>query len=177
MQKINLYLLLLLLIAGFVVTSCANDDDEDTYKDWREFNQNWLMEQVARTNDDGSAYYTRVVMPTDPQAALYMHRFDEANDNDFKPLFTSTVTVNYTLKLANDSIVDQAAGFTSQLSSQSLITGWGLAIMQMNVGDTAQFLLPYNVGYGTTGTVNLPPYSNLQFNIRLVDIDGYEVRP
>lgn len=175
----NIFILLLLSILSLTVTSCMDNNDDSVwqqYKDWREYNQSWLTEQLVRTNPDGTAYYTRCVMPTDPMAVVYMHPIETAGSG-LKPLYTSTTKVNYTLTLANDSVLDQGTNFVTQLSSTSLITGWGLSIMQMEVGDSAQFVLPYNVGYGATGSVNLPPYSNLMFNIRLVDITGYEIRP
>lgn len=179
MQKTtNIFVLLLLSIIPVALTSCMDGEDSvwEQYKDWREYNQSWLTEQVVRTNPDGTPFYTRCVMPTDPLAVVYMHPIEEAHSG-LKPLYSSYTKVNYTLTLPNDSILDRGTDFVTQLSSTSLITGWGLSIMQMEVGDSAQFVLPYNVGYGASGTVNLPPYTNLQFNIRLVDIPGYEVRP
>ena len=163
----------------FVATACMNDEDPYAdYADWREFNQSWLVEQTTRTNPDGTSYYTRCAMPTDPQAYVLMHTVGEVHTENLKPLFTSTTKVNYTLKLANDSVVDQGTDFVSQLSSQSYITGWSISIMQLHVGDSAQFVLPYAVGYGESGNgLAVPPYSNLMFDIRLVNIEAYELRP
>ena len=56
----------------------------------------------------------------------------------------------------------------SQLSN--LIDGWAAAVCNMNVGDTAEVIVPYALGYGTTSSGSVPAYSNLKFNIRLVDI-------
>lgn len=168
-------LIALLLLA---VTSCnESENNSDLYKDWREFNNEWLRQQAVRTNPDGTAYYTRCVMPTDPQSYVLMHNIGEVHTQNFKPLYTSTTSVNYTLTLANDSVVDQGTNFVSTLNSTGYIDGWGLAIMQLHVGDSAQFILPYTMGYGETGSAQIRPYSNLQFNIRLVNIDGYEIRP
>lgn len=156
----------------------SNDNDTwNEYKEWREYNQKWLIEQTTRTNPDGTAYYERCAMPTDPQAYVLMHRIGETHTDNLKPLYTSATKVNYTLKLCNDSIFDQGTDFVSQLNSQSLIAGWGLSIMQLHVGDSAQFIIPYSLGYGEVGAGELKPYSNLQFNIRLLDITAYEVKP
>ncbi len=162
-----------------MTTACDNDGKSvwEEYKDWREFNQNWLEEQSSLRNTDGTPFYTRAVMPTDPQAYVLMHTIGEVNTDNLKPMYTSTTTVNYTLTLANDSVIDQGTDFESQLNSPYLITGWGLAIMQLHVGDSAQFIIPYSLGYGVNGSAKVPPYSNLQFNIRLVDINGYQTRP
>lgn len=178
----NSIIAIFLLIGAVSVslTSCNKSDDEgsvwETYRAWREYNENWLIEQSVRTNSDGTPYYKRCVMPTDPQAFILMHVI-EAGSGELVPLFTSTTKVNYTLTLANDTIADQGDNFVSQLNSSTLITGWSLAIMQMHVGDSAQFIIPYNLGYGSSGSTLIRPYSNLQFNIRLTDITGYEIRP
>ncbi|MDE7125880.1 MAG: FKBP-type peptidyl-prolyl cis-trans isomerase [Muribaculaceae bacterium] len=47
----------------------------------------------------------------------------------------------------------------------------------MRVGDTAEVLIPYSMAYGMSGSGSIPPYSNLRFNVRLVDIVNYETRP
>lgn len=168
----------LLMAANLIVVSCNGDEESnwDLYKGWRETNQAWLIEQMVRTNPDGTAYYERCVMPTDPQAYVLMHTIGEVHTENLKPLYTSTTKVNYTLTLCNDSVVDSGTNFVSQLNS-GYIVGWALAIMQLHVGDSAQFILPYELGYGSTGNTAVPPYSNLRFNIRLLDIDGYEIRP
>lgn len=171
--------LLVLAALGAMVGACNSDDNDSSkkdYTDWQKFNENWLIEQVARLNDDGTPFYTRCQMPTDPQAYVYMHTIGDVHSENLQPLYTSTTKVNYTLTLANDSVVDKGTNFVSMLSSSSLITGWGIAIMQLHVGDSAQFVLPYSVGYGATGSSMVKPYSNLRFNIRLVDIPGYEIR-
>lgn len=170
--------LVIVSILSPLLVSCMDSEKTtwDTYREWREFNENWLIEQTTRTNPDGTPFYTRRTMPTDPQAYILMHTIGETHDG-LTPMFTSTAKVNYTLSLANDSVVDSGTDFVTQLNTTTLITGWSLAIMQMHVGDTAQFIIPYNIGYGSTETSMLKPYSNLRFNIRLVDIPTYEVRP
>ena len=178
--KSNILKLAFFALGVLILNSCMGDDKSnwELYKDWREFNDNWLIEQTVRTNPDGTAYYQRCVMPTDPQAYVLMHNIGEVHTDSLKPLYTSATKVNYTLRLANDSIVDQGTNFRSQLNSTSLIAGWGISIMQLHVGDSARFVVPYAIGYGATGAgENIPPYSNLVFDIKLLDITAYEIRP
>lgn len=160
------------------LTACDSDDEttEDKYKDWREYNEAWMTDQSTRKNADGTPYYTTAVSPVDPEAFVLYHHIGTVNNDSLKPLFTSTTKVNYTLTLANDSVADQGTNFESVLSSSNLITGWALAQMQMHVGDSIEVLIPYNLAYGTTGSGDILPYSNLRFNIRLLDITKYELR-
>lgn len=151
----------------------------DEYADWRHFNQKWLKEMADKTDEDGTPYYKTVVAPWDPEAFVLIHVFPSDSDNtgNLKPLYTSTTKVNYSVYLANDSLVDRAAGYQSVLNSSGLINGWSLAIMQLNVGDSAEFIMPYNVAYGENGYGLVPPYSDLRYGIRLVDIPYYEIKP
>lgn len=177
MKHLNIFALAVVCAAIFT-TACNKDEDPaKQYKEWRQYNENWLNEQLLKRNDDGSAYFTRCNLPTDNQQYVWMHNIGQIHTENLKPLFTSTTKVNYTLKLANDSVVDKGAGFVTQLNSNALISGWGVAVMQLHVGDSAQFIIPYASAYGTVGTSTIPPYSNLVFNMRLTDIVAYEVRP
>ena len=47
----------------------------------------------------------------------------------------------------------------------------------MHVGDTVQIIIPYDLAYGQSGSGSIPPYSALRFNMRLMDVPGYEARP
>lgn len=177
-KKHNLIAILLIACGLFVsITACSDDTVDDTYKAWRELNEKWMVEQMLLTNPDGTPFYNQVTMPTDPKNVIFMHSFGEVNEQNLKPLYTSTTKVNYTLTLANDSVLDKGTGFVSQLNSPNLISGWSLSVMQLHVGDSAQFLVPYASGYGASGNEMIPPYTNLQFNVKLVDITAYEIRP
>ena len=181
-MKKSIFALIALISASFVpmtLTSCGNDQEDfsETYKEWREYNEKWMAEQSVRKNPDGTPYYTTVVAPWDPEAFILVRFIGERHPNNLKPLYTSTTTVNYELHHADDKLGDKNAGYRTVLNSPGLITGWGLSIMQMNVCDSAEFIIPYELAYGTGGNSIIKPYSNLRFNIRLVDINGYEVKP
>ena len=57
------------------------------------------------------------------------------------------------------------------------MSGWAIGIPQMHCGDTVELIVPYGVGYGAQNTGTIKPYSNLRFNIRLVDIPYLEAPP
>lgn len=178
---INLVITAVAVTAGSIVfTSCA-DDDESTnwnkYKDWREANTEWLNQQIALKGTDGNPLFTKVEPSYNPLGFVYMRHIGDVHTDNLVPLYTSYVTVRYTLHLYDGTRVDSAASFTTNLNSQSLITGWATAIQQMHVNDSVEVLMPYNVGYGSTGNTSIPPYSTLRFNIRLLDIPYYETRP
>ena len=58
-----------------------------------------------------------------------------------------------------------------------MIEGWKIALVNMRVGDSVRVVIPYKLGYGASGSGAIPPYSTLVFDMKLVDIPYYEVRP
>ena len=170
---------------GLGLSSC-NDDNQTTweaYRDWREQNQTWLAQMLARTNDDGSPYYEVVIPQWNPSTFVLMHFFNDRAETvgNLTPLYTSTVDTRYMLHLCDGTPIDSSTStstsgiFRTQLTS--VVQGWAAALTNMRCGDTAEVIIPYTLGYGTSVTSAIPPYSALQFGIRLVDIPNYETTP
>lgn len=185
MKKYPILLAALCVVSSLFVGCAGDDDDLDAIKTWRTNNINWLAEKQAQKNPDGSPYYTMIVPDWDKSSFVLIHYFNERTTDPLalKPLYTSTVDVRYNLSLYNGVRCDSSTNLTengpgvfrSQLNS--LIDGWAAAVCDMNVGDTAEVIIPYALGYGTSSTGSIPAYSNLKFNLRLVDIYKYEVSP
>lgn len=139
----------------------------------------------AKKNADGTPYYQMIVPKWDPSTFVLMHYFNErtTDPNALKPLYTSTVDVRYNLSLYNGVACDSSTNLTEngpgiyRAELNSLIDGWAAALCEMNVGDTAEVIIPYALGYGTVSSGSIPAYSNLKFNIRLADIYLYEKSP
>lgn len=177
--------LLLISVAALTLlaaTSCGKDDNNwDDYTAWRDANYQWYLEQSQLLDEDGNPFYTQLNPLTYPQSGVLIHYFNDRTltAGNLRPYVTSTVKVKYIGRLYDGTIFDQTNESTSETRSFSVngtITGWKIAIPDMHVGDTCQVVLPYPVGYGSDGSSSIPPYSTLQFNIRLVDIPDYEIR-
>lgn len=177
----KLFQLLLLAAAGSVIwTSCGDDEAKSTweaYAEWRQTNETWVAEQEALRNADGTPYYQKVVPSWNKDIYVLMHWFNDRAETagNLSPMITSTVTAAYHGRMYNDEPFDSSAMFTTQLTG--VIEGWQIALMNMRVGDSCKVVIPYIVGYGATGSGAIPPYSALQFNMGLKDVDAYEVRP
>lgn len=170
---------LLVLAAAPFVTGCADDAKTtwEEYADWRKANDEWINQQLALTDADGKPLFTTYTPTYAPSSTIHYRFIGEQHPDSLQPYYTSTATVNYSVYLYDGTLIDSAANFTSALNSESLIAGWPIAIQQMHVGDSIESILPYNVAYGSTGANGINPYSALRFNIRLVDIPAYEIRP
>lgn len=179
----KLFIIALIAIVGItVITSCDSDDNWNDYKEWRQTNDAWYKEQLARTNADGTPYFTKLQPAWYPQSGVLIHYFNDhsATTGNLSPILTSSVKVRYIGRLYNDvgfdsSMVNTDGTATFQMTS--LVTGWKVALTDMHVGDTCEVIVPYAEGYGVSGTTGINPYSALKFYIRLLDIPYYELQP
>ena len=186
MKKFAILLAGVMAVCGF--TGCNSDDDDDTnvwevYRNWRDTNNRWVEEQSQLMEADGvTPYYQRIVPSWKPNRYVLMHWFNDRAETqgNLVPMETSTVSTKYQLFDIDGNKLDSSEGndgglFNTRVSG--VIDGWQIALMNMHVGDTVQIVVPYQSGYGSTSTGEIQPYSALRFNVRLVDIPAYEVRP
>lgn len=85
---------------------------------------------------------------------------------------TSTLTLEYTGKLLNGTIFDQTAtGATATFSLAGLIEGWQEALPLIKEGGSIRIIVPSPLAYGLSGSANgsIPPFSCLDFNIKVTD--------
>lgn len=176
-----------LLTAGFALCSCSDDEDStkstwERYEDYRNANISWVDQQEARTNADGTKYFSRIIPQWNPNDYILIHWFNDRSTTagNLQPLYTSSVRCRYVGRNYQGVVFDadstSASGSLFKISN--LIPGWQTALQNMHVGDTVEIVLPYRQAYDSQQANNLLlPYSALRFNLRLLDIPAYEVRP
>ena len=182
MKRLPLFGLLLTLTA---LTSCFNNSVYDEYKDWREDNEQWYAEQAALTDPErGGRYYTALIAAWDPSAQVLIHWYNDtaATRHNLKPLFSSTVDVKYRGTIKDGTPFDSSYVRTTPADSifrcrlnSNIIEGWAIAITHMHVGDSCRIIVPYMQAYGSSKVSDVViPFSDLMFDIKLVDIHAYE---
>ena len=171
------YTVIMAAMAITMLNSCLGKAVEDEYKDWRQNNDAWFQQQAA------SGQYTMYTAPWDPSAKTLIrwHNDTMLTKGNLKPLISSTVDVKYHLSLYNGTPVDSSYYMTNPADSiyRSIVSqnveGWMIALTHMHVGDSCTVIIPYQQGYGSTKKSDeLLPYSNLVFNMKLVDIYKYK---
>lgn len=83
---------------------------------------------------------------------------------------SSIITVEYKGTLMNGVEFDRSNG-SIELNLTYFIRGWQIAIPYMTLGETAEFVIPYDLAYGEQGMGPIPPYSNLRLRVKLISID------
>lgn len=183
MKKI-FFLAILFVVSVAVVSSCSDDTTWDTYKEWRETNQNFYDQQKLLKNSDGTPFYSELSPSWFPNSGVLIHYFNNRalTEGNLVPLVTSTVDVKYKGWLCNDVPFDSS--YTSTAYGDSIfrtmpsetIVGWQVALTNMAVGDSARVVIPWSIAYGTESTGYILPFSTLVFDIKLVDIYAYETQ-
>lgn len=98
---------------------------------------------------------------SDPSGVLYQI-ITAGNSN--KPKLTSTITVTYTGKLMNDKTFDSG---TITYPLNNLIPGWQIALPFIGEGGQIKILIPSSLGYGSSGSGEIPGNSPLYFDVSL----------
>ncbi len=87
-----------------------------------------------------------------------------------------TVKVHYTGMLMNGKVFDSSrtrlvpAPFEFEVGSGMAIPGYSLGVEGMRVGGQRLIHIPSHLAYGSKGSKNIPPNSDLQFEIELVGV-------
>lgn len=87
-----------------------------------------------------------------------------------------TVKVHYTGMLMNGKVFDSSrtrlvpAPFEFEVGSGSAIPGYSIGVEGMRVGGQRLIHIPSHLAYGSKGSKNIPPNSDLQFEIELVGV-------
>ncbi len=99
----------------------------------------------------------------------------EKGKSDKKPVVGNRVTVHYQGKLLNGHPFDSSyeRGEPATFGLTQVIKGWTEGLQLMNEGAKYRFFLPYQLGYGASGTPNgdIPPFSVLVFEVELIKIE------
>jgi FKBP-type peptidyl-prolyl cis-trans isomerase len=86
----------------------------------------------------------------------------------------ATITAHYTGALCKDGTIFQSShdtGDSVTFGLKEVIKGWSQGVPGMKVGGVRRLIVPAALGYGSARAAsNIPPNSDLVFDIELVDI-------
>lgn len=86
----------------------------------------------------------------------------------------ATITAHYTGALCKNGIIFQSShdfGNPISFGLDQVIKGWTVGVPGMKVGGMRRLIIPSEMAYGSArAAANIPPNSDLVFDIELVDI-------
>ncbi|MCX6182418.1 MAG: FKBP-type peptidyl-prolyl cis-trans isomerase [Bacteroidetes bacterium] len=68
-----------------------------------------------------------------------------------------------------DSSVKRGQPFQTKIGVGQVIKGWDEGVTMLHVGDTAQFIIPPHLGYGSAARGGIPANSTLIFDVQVID--------
>ena len=88
-----------------------------------------------------------------------------------KPNKRKRVKMNFEVRLTNGKLVESHWGKdVMELPVANVIPGLQNALTLMPEGSTWEIYIPWQLGYGTEGSKNIPPYSALIFKVKLIEV-------
>lgn len=174
----QVYILLsLATVFAITLTSCFNDDNPNykDYSEWREQNLQYITD-AERETADGKPVYEKLVPEWEKSVYTLIRWHNErSKERGLTPISNSTVDVKYTLTNISGDTIDSSSSFRCRPSN--MVTGFWLALTNMEPGDSVTTIVPYNAGYGEHSYSSILPYSTLIFTIKLDSIVAYQSLP
>ncbi len=110
--------------------------------------------------------------PIDHVDELQVIDIEVGNGTEVQP--GATITAHYTGALCKNGIIFQSShdfGKPISFGLNQVITGWTQGVPGMKVGGMRRLIIPSEMAYGSARAAsNIPPNSDLVFDIELVDI-------
>lgn len=163
-----------------MLPSCLDDNDVD-YTEWRQNNEDYYNKALTETTESGNLLYQAISPAWAPGYQVLMDWHTPRQNNKILPLDNSTVDVIYRLRTIDGTVIDSSYRNTLwgdsiyRTSPSKNIPGFWTALTNMCEGDSVTAVVPYNSGYGITGSASVKPYSTLIFDIKLKKIVAWEV--
>jgi len=166
--------------------SCSEDDSTtDEFVNWQERNDA-TTDQWAASGMRKIRVFTQDDTATGKSSDYIYVQVLEAGDGTESPLYTDTVRVAYrgrlipTTNYTDGFVFDETylgdfswhtAGMSTMAisGSTSLVSGFATALMNMHKGDRWLVCIPYQLGYNAASQGSVTAYSDLIFDIALLD--------
>ena len=169
---------------SLITVSCSEDDSsEDEFANWEERNSAMTDQWAANSSLRKIRVFTQDDTSAGKNSDYIYVQVLEAGEGTDSPLYTDTVRMAYrgrlipTKNYANGYVFDETylgdfswhtAGMATMASS-TLVTGFTTALMNMHKGDHWLVHIPYQLGYNASSQGSVTAYSNLVFDIALLD--------
>ena len=166
--------------------SCSEDDSTtDEFANWQERNDA-TIDQWAASGMRKIRVFTQDDTTTGKSSDYIYVQVLESGDGTESPLYTDTVRVAYrgrlipTTNYTDGFVFDETylgdfswhtAGMSTMAisGSTSLVSGFATALMNMHKGDRWLVCIPYQLGYNAASQGSVTAYSDLIFDIALLD--------
>ena len=173
------------LFTFLLLLSCSSDnsEDEDEFANWEQRNDAAVSQWAANSSLRKIKCFTKdQTTGGTNNDYIYVEVLEEGAGTE-SPLFSDSVWVAYRGRLIPTASSPKGLIFDESYSGDfswrtadmakfctgALVSGFTTALMQMHPGDRWLVHIPYHLGYGSSSKTSIPGYSNLIFDIALLD--------
>ena len=154
------------IIPGFKVEEAMTEEA------YQQMKQAELAALQQKAQDDFNAYLTANGIDAQPLESGLVYVCTQKGRGP-KPTANQNVKVHYTGKLLDgtvfDSSVERGEPIEFPLGVGRVIPGWDEGIGLMSKGEKGILYIPFNLAYGAREAGPIPAFSNLIFEVELVD--------
>jgi len=174
--------ILFTLHCSLFAVSCSEDEGEPAeFDNWQYRNDAAVVEWAANGSYRKIRTYTQDEATDGANSDFIYVEVLETGAGKASPLQTDTARVAYRGRLIPSKTYAEGYVFDESylgdfnwktigtVSGASWIEGFQTALLNMHVGDRWRVYIPYSLAYGSASTTTRPAYSNLIFDIALVD--------
>ena len=184
------------VVACVAMTSCSEEDGVgEEYPDWQVRNETYfdnLTDSVQKLISSGRTDWKRIRTWSKTEGDyisnsdyIIVHVLESAPQSETaSPLYTDSVAVHYKVWTLPSTSYPNGKVFDSSYNEPfdkdvavaarfyvggGLIDGFTTALQYMKRGDVWEVYMPYQLGYGATGSSSIPGYSTLIYKMILKD--------
>lgn len=146
---------IVLVILAAALGSCKQND----WLDWKAQNELWLIDNAKKDSV--------ITTPT----GLQYKCIEQGWDKSPRPDDAKTVTIKYEGWMINGYKFDEDTAYVGYVTN--FVSGFSEGLKKMNQFGKYEFYIPYQLGYGTSGSGTegnssyIPPYTTLIFLVEL----------
>lgn len=168
------FLFLATTIGSGVAVVWTIHNDNKTKKDGQTSTTTKESTNKALNQQEGALKGTKLANFTPVDSVTELQKIDlvEGTGDSVQP--GASVTVHYTGALAKDGTIFESSkdsGTPASFPLSGVIKGWTDGVPGMKVGGTRRLLIPAAQAYGAQAAGDIPPNSDLVFDIDLISID------
>lgn len=143
-----------------------------TVKEQEVESERLLKQQKEKSVKDFAAYCKEQGIVKHTESGLYYKIENEGNG--LVPTKGTTACVKFVAKIMNGDLLGSSEQlgdcYEIPMGEGKVLRGLEEGIGLMTVGEKATFVLPYNLAYGEQDYGNIPAYSNIIFDVELIEI-------
>ena len=185
------------VVACVAMTSCSEEDGVvEEYPDWQVRNETYfdnLTDSVQKLISSGRTDWKRIRTWSKTEGDyisnsdyIIVHVLESAPQSETaSPLYTDSVAVHYKVWTLPSTSYPNGKVFDSSYNEPfdkdvavaarfyvggGLIDGFTTALQYMKRGDVWEVYMPYQLGYGATGSSSIPGYSTLIYKMILKEL-------